>query len=58
MRGELTDAIIAAVELRREISGRIVETIIESMTESLKRFEPVSIRDFGTFGVPRRKAAR
>ena len=53
---DLEDAIVASVELPRNDASVVVETIFDTMAESLQRGENVFLRGFGTFGVRRRKA--
>ncbi len=56
---EFVDSIAANYEhLSRAEVGRIVETILETLTTEMKRGRKVQITGFGTFGTVKRKARK
>lgn len=56
---EFVDSIAANYEhLSRAEVGRIVETILETLTTEMRRGRKVQITGFGTFGTVKRKARK
>lgn len=53
---ELIDQIAASAELSKADAGKALNAIVESITKSLKKGEPVSLIGFGTFKVSARAA--
>jgi len=55
-KSELIDAIAAAADLPKASAGRALDAVIDSITESLKKGDPVALVGFGTFAVKHRAA--
>lgn len=53
---ELIDQIAASAELSKADAGKALNAIVDSITKSLKKGEPVSLIGFGTFKVTQRAA--
>ena len=53
---ELIDAIASAADLPKASAGRALDAVLDSITESLKNSDPVSLVGFGTFTVKDRAA--
>ena len=54
---ELVDAIAAAADITKVQAGRALDAVLESVTETLKKGEKVTLIGFGTFET-RERAAR
>jgi len=55
-KSELIDAIAAAADLPKASAGRALDAVIDSITESLQKGDPVALVGFGTFAVKHRAA--
>ena len=55
-KSELIDAIAAAADLPKASAARALDAVIESITDSLKKGDPVALVGFGTFAVKERAA--
>ena len=55
-KSELIDAIAAAADLPKASAGRALDAVVDSITESLKKGDPVALVGFGTFAVKHRAA--
>ena len=53
---ELIDAIAAAADLPKASAGRALDAVVDSITDSLKKGDQVSLVGFGTFSVKHRAA--
>ncbi len=53
---ELTEAVASATDLSKASAGRAVEAVIETITNTLKSGDQVSVTGFGTFLVRERGA--
>ncbi len=53
-KAELIDAIAAAADINKSDAGRALDAVIDSITDSLKRGDQVSLVGFGTFAVKHR----
>lgn len=53
---ELIDAIAAAADLPKASAGRALDAVVESITDTLKKGDQVSLVGFGTFSVKHRSA--
>jgi DNA-binding protein HU-beta len=53
---DLIDAIASAADLSKADAGRALDAVVESITDSLKKGDPVSLVGFGTFQVKPRAA--
>ena len=53
---ELIDAIAAAADLPKASAARALDAVIDSVTDSLKKGDQVSLVGFGTFSVKHRNA--
>jgi DNA-binding protein HU-beta len=55
-KSELIDAIAAAADLPKASAGRALDAVIDSITDSLQKGDPVALVGFGTFAVKHRAA--
>ena len=53
---ELIDAIAAAADLPTASAGRALDAVVDSITDTLKKGDQVSLVGFGTFTVKHRAA--
>ena len=53
---DLIDAIASAADLSKADAGRALDAVVDSITDSLKKGDPVSLFGFGTFQVKPRAA--
>ena len=53
---ELVDAIAAAADITKAQAGRALDAVLESVTETLKKGEKVTLIGFGTFETRERVA--
>ncbi|MCM8760490.1 MAG: HU family DNA-binding protein [Candidatus Omnitrophica bacterium] len=54
-KGELIEAVAKVVSSKKE-AGAAVDAVLNSITASLKKGQPVTLVGFGTFKVAKRKA--
>jgi DNA-binding protein HU-beta len=55
-KSELIDAIAASADIPKAAAGRALDAMIETVSESLKKGDPVVLVGFGTFSVKERAA--
>ena len=55
-KSELIDAIAAAADLPKASATRALDAVVDSITESLQKGDPVALVGFGTFAVKHRAA--
>ncbi len=55
-KAELIDAVADAADISKAAAARSVDTVLEVITESLKKGSAVTLVGFGTFNVRRREA--
>lgn len=55
-KGELIEAVAAAVDLTKADATKAVEAVLEAVTRTLKKGDQVSIVGFGSFSVKSRAA--
>ncbi|PHS19666.1 MAG: DNA-binding protein HU [Kangiella sp.] len=55
-KSELVDAIASGADISKASAGRALDSVIETITESLKKGDPVALVGFGTFSVKDRAA--
>lgn len=55
-KSQLIDKIAADAELSKAAAGRALDSIIEAVTEALKKDDQVALVGFGTFSVRERSA--
>lgn len=55
-KSELIDAIATTADLPKASAGRALDAVIDSITDSLKKGDQVSLVGFGTFAVKHRSA--
>jgi DNA-binding protein HU-beta len=55
-KSELIDAIAASADLSKADAGRALDSVIDSVTGTLKNGDQVSLVGFGTFSVKQRAA--
>jgi DNA-binding protein HU-beta len=53
---DLIDAIASAADLSKADAGRALDAVVDSITDSLKKGDPVALVGFGTFQVKPRAA--
>ena len=53
---ELIDALAAAADLSKADAGRALDAVVETVTDTLKKGDQVSLVGFGTFAVKHRAA--
>ena len=53
---ELIDATAAAADLSKADAGRALDAVVETVTDTLKKGDQVSLVGFGTFAVKHRAA--
>ncbi len=56
-KSEMIDAIAAGADISKAAAGRALDSMIEAVTDALKKGDTVSLIGFGTF-VVRERAAR
>ena len=55
-RSELIEAIAASADIPKAAASRALDAMVESVTDSLKKGESVSLVGFGTFAIKERAA--
>jgi DNA-binding protein HU-beta len=55
-KSELIDAIAAAADLPKASATRALDAVVDSITDSLQKGDPVALVGFGTFAVKHRAA--
>ncbi|EED32998.1 DNA-binding protein HU [gamma proteobacterium NOR5-3] len=55
-KSDLIDAIASAADINKSDAGRALDAVVDSITETLKRGDQVSLVGFGTFSVKHRAA--
>lgn len=55
-KSDLIDAIASAADINKSDAGRALDAVIESITDTLKKGDQVSLVGFGTFSVKHRAA--
>ena len=55
-KSELIDAVATSADLPKAAAGRAIDAMIETITNSLKKSEPVVLVGFGTFQTKERAA--
>ncbi len=55
-KSELVDAIASGADISKASAGRALDSMVETITESLKKGDPVALVGFGTFSVKDRAA--
>jgi DNA-binding protein HU-beta len=55
-KSELIDAVAASADIPKAVAGRALDAVIESITDALKKGDPVVLVGFGTFAVKDRAA--
>ncbi len=55
-KSELVDAIASGADISKASAGRALDTMVDTITESLKKGDPVALVGFGTFSVKDRAA--
>ena len=53
---QLIEHIAANTDLSKAAAGRVLSTVLESVTKTLKKGDTVSLTGFGSFSVTKRKA--
>jgi len=55
-KSELIDAIASGADISKASAGRALDAVVDSITESLRKGDPVALVGFGTFSVKDRAA--
>lgn len=55
-KGELIDAVASDVGISKALAGKVLNSVIDTVTKSLKKGDKVALAGFGTFSVMKRKA--
>ena len=55
-KAELIDKIAASVDLSKQAAGQVLDVILESITDSVRNGDAVSLVNFGTWSVKERSA--
>ncbi len=55
-KGDLIEKIVSDVNITKADAARVLESVIEGITYSLKKGDRTTISGFGTFAVSKRKA--
>lgn len=55
-KAELVSAIAADAGVSKSVASKVLDSVINNVTESLKKGEKVTLVGFGTFSVTKRKA--
>jgi DNA-binding protein HU-beta len=55
-KSELIDAVAASADLPKAAAGRAIDAMIDAITDSLKKEDPVVLVGFGTFATKHRAA--
>ncbi|MEX1197264.1 MAG: HU family DNA-binding protein [Pseudohongiellaceae bacterium] len=55
-KSELIEAVAASADIPKAAAGRAVDSMIETITDSLKKSDPVVLVGFGTFATKERAA--
>lgn len=55
-KSDLIDAIASAADINKSDAGRALDAVVDSITDTLKRGDQVSLVGFGTFSVKPRAA--
>ncbi|WP_077531513.1 nucleoid-associated protein HU-beta [Vreelandella utahensis] len=55
-KSELIDAIADSADISKAAAGRALDAMVDSITGSLKKGDPVTLVGFGTFSVKERAA--
>lgn len=55
-KSDLVDVIVTAAGISKNIAGKTLDKLLESITHALKKGEDVALIGFGTFKVNQRKA--
>ncbi len=55
-KSELIDAIASGADISKASAGRALDSMVDTITESLRKGDPVALVGFGTFSVKDRAA--
>ncbi len=55
-KSELVDAIASGADISKASAGRALDSMVDAVTESLRKGDPVALVGFGTFSVKDRAA--
>ncbi len=55
-KSELIDAVAAGADISKASAGRAIDSMVDAITESLRKGDPVALVGFGTFSVKDRAA--
>ena len=55
-KSELIDAIASGADISKASAGRALDAMVDTVTESLRKGDPVALVGFGTFSVKDRAA--
>ncbi|MCY4264929.1 MAG: HU family DNA-binding protein [Gammaproteobacteria bacterium] len=55
-KSELIEAVATSADISKASAGRAVDAVFDTITESMKKSDPVVLIGFGTFGTKNRAA--
>ncbi|KPJ67616.1 MAG: hypothetical protein AMJ45_03030 [Syntrophobacter sp. DG_60] len=55
-KGELINAVASDVGISKALAGKVLNSIVDTVTKSLKKGDKVALAGFGTLSVMKRKA--
>ncbi len=55
-KGELINAVASDVGISKALTGKVLNSIVDTVTKSLKKGDKVALAGFGTLSVMKRKA--
>ena len=55
-KGELIEKVVSEVNITKADAQRVLESVIDGVTQALKKGERTTLSGFGTFSVSKRKA--
>jgi len=57
-KGELVDVVAKDAGISKAVAGKVLNSIIDTVTKALKKGDKVSLVGFGTFSIVNRKARK
>jgi len=57
-KGELIEAVSKDAGVSKALAGKVLDSIIGTVTKTLKKGDKIALAGFGTFSVAKRKARR
>jgi len=57
-KGELIDAVAKSADISKALAGKVLDSIVGTITKTLRKGEKVALAGFGTFSVAKRRARK